>query len=325
MLLLLSLVGCLAEVEPASLPGDHLPPPLSPVLNVSPLISGADVTMIVTNAPPGSTVWFLLSTRGEGPGPCHPVYGDCIDLLDPVIRLIHRTADAGGNASVTRRVPPTFDNRLVWFQALVTQAPSSSGTSAVVERLIGDDDLDYVYDANDNCQGLYNPAPQTDADGDSYGAACDCDDNNPGMNPATPDPTIDGIDQNCDGYDGPPFEWTGTYEGTVDFNFNVFGTPTLCSGPVEIDVDALADPQIDGTVQCTVQTAVGPLFVPFTLTGEIDLGSLADGYLDDGGGSVLIWDGAFGGAPPSRTLSGTSTGALLLFGNYTMSFTATEL
>ncbi|MBX2798264.1 MAG: putative metal-binding motif-containing protein [Myxococcales bacterium] len=46
-----------------------------------------------------------------------------------------------------------------------------------------------------------------DADNDGYGLDCDlgddCDDADAKINPVTPDTSVDGIDQNCDGFDGP--------------------------------------------------------------------------------------------------------------------------
>jgi hypothetical protein len=52
--------------------------------------------------------------------------------------------------------------------------------------------------------------PATDMDGDGYAADplglayfSDCDDNNPSINKGAPDDSVDGVDQNCDGVDGP--------------------------------------------------------------------------------------------------------------------------
>ena len=52
--------------------------------------------------------------------------------------------------------------------------------------------------------------PATDMDGDGYAADplglayfSDCDDNNPSINKGAPDTSVDGVDQNCDGVDGP--------------------------------------------------------------------------------------------------------------------------
>ena len=49
-----------------------------------------------------------------------------------------------------------------------------------------------------------------DIDGDGFTLAeGDCDDENPGVNPMGLDEDIDGIDQNCDGIDGPDVDGDG--------------------------------------------------------------------------------------------------------------------
>ena len=77
-----------------------------------------------------------------------------------------------------------------------------------------DDDPASYTGADEMCDGIDNDsdgdpgAEEVDSDVDSF-MICDgdCDDWNPNIFPddiLCPDPTTDGIDQNCDGIDGPP-------------------------------------------------------------------------------------------------------------------------
>ena len=54
-------------------------------------------------------------------------------------------------------------------------------------------------------QTLYGgpPVDQMDLDGDGHFAVDDCDDQDAAVHPGADDPTTDGVDQNCDGVDGP--------------------------------------------------------------------------------------------------------------------------
>ena len=60
-----------------------------------------------------------------------------------------------------------------------------------------DGDGDGVDDESDNCPDVYNP-DQADSDGDGYGDACDCEEDNPEINPEGTE-ICDGEDNNCDG------------------------------------------------------------------------------------------------------------------------------
>jgi len=63
----------------------------------------------------------------------------------------------------------------------------------------GDSDGDGISDKEDNCPYEYNPE-QTDDDGDSYGAACDCNDTDPNINPGVGEVCDNGVDDDCDGF-----------------------------------------------------------------------------------------------------------------------------
>lgn len=52
------------------------------------------------------------------------------------------------------------------------------------------------------CYGAPPGGPDIDSDGDGFDELSDCNDNDSSVHPEAPDPTGDGIDQNCDGIDG---------------------------------------------------------------------------------------------------------------------------
>ncbi len=66
----------------------------------------------------------------------------------------------------------------------------------VIDNGCADTDGDGIADAIDNCPADYNPT-QVDLDLDGYGQACDCDDNEPDVNPGELE-ICDGLDNDCD-------------------------------------------------------------------------------------------------------------------------------
>jgi len=61
-----------------------------------------------------------------------------------------------------------------------------------------DSDSDGIVDISDNCIEAYNPG-QEDADGDGFGAACDCNDSNAAVNPGAYENCSNGVDDDCNG------------------------------------------------------------------------------------------------------------------------------
>lgn len=312
----------LAACAPAStLPQTSQQAPPGATLDVAPLLSGVDTTMVVEGAPANAEVTYLLSTRGRGNEPCHP-NGVCGSLAPRVIFVGRKTADAAGNASITRRVPPTWDDHVITFQAYVAGSGVTEMTN-VVERLIGDDDLDMVHDTRDNCLALANPA-QIDQDGDTFGAACDCDDTNTNINPSIDDPTTDGLDQNCDGVDGPLVDYQGTYEGDFVYVTEAFGLVAPCYGDFSFTYDVSASTQLLGDAMCVSNGLLGQTTVLFELTGTVDAAGNIDALFDDYAGSVQEWTGTFSGSAPNRTIIGQGAG-MLTFGTFTVDLDGTEL
>lgn len=82
--------------------------------------------------------------------------------------------------------------------------PDLDGLTNAEEIALGTDcnnpdtDGDTFLDGSDNCP-LVGNLTQVDADGDGFGAACDCDDGSPATNPGAAETCTNGLDDDCDG------------------------------------------------------------------------------------------------------------------------------
>lgn len=121
----------LAPEVPAAL----MPPP--PVMHTTGLVPGAAATFWV-DAAPGIDVTFVVSTGGEGSGPCHPVAGVCLDMVAPYLVLGTRTTDAFGRARIGVSVPGTVaPGTEVWMQAFLSDGVGTLPTAVTSTQVLG--------------------------------------------------------------------------------------------------------------------------------------------------------------------------------------------
>lgn len=111
----------------------------APVLAQPTLTRGLDTTFVVTGAAANSTVYFVTSSTGIGPGQCFPALQNlCLDLQDPPILLGTSHADATGRAELVATVPPSMlPGVTLYFQAVQAGNPAAkSGTrTATVQEI----------------------------------------------------------------------------------------------------------------------------------------------------------------------------------------------
>ncbi|MCA9492839.1 MAG: hypothetical protein KC621_23065 [Myxococcales bacterium] len=103
----------------------------APTLAQPTLTRGLDTTLVVTNATPGTTIYFAMSTTGTGQGPCYPaLQGLCIDLTGTPVLLGTAVADGTGRAEVVAGVPHYAPlGTTVYFQAVQGGNPASKSTT----------------------------------------------------------------------------------------------------------------------------------------------------------------------------------------------------
>ncbi len=157
------LTGCAAvEDAAAPLPGTSGPPAFE--LAVSGLSGGQVFQMAAAALPPGASVNFLVSTRGQGAGPCPPQLGGaCLDILAPVY-LGAAVANADGLAVLTRTAPASIGGgRTLSFQAASVDAAGVAYLSDPSDRQTG----------GLICTRIYQPV--CGFDGVTYGNPCEAD------------------------------------------------------------------------------------------------------------------------------------------------------
>jgi len=112
-------------------PGQPLPPPGVLDLQLrSDASPGNPLLVEVRNLLPGDSVTVILSTQGEGVGPCPGVLGGlCMDIVAPRI-VASGTADGSGVAQVPVSIPafaaPGLD---IWLQAAVARGANSDSSN----------------------------------------------------------------------------------------------------------------------------------------------------------------------------------------------------
>lgn len=88
------------------------------VVEPGPVIPGDAVTMHIQGAPQGQQVFLFVSTRGPGPGPCHPSGAVCLDVRSPVM-IGSVTTDSTGEGDILVNVPATArSGATIWLQAV---------------------------------------------------------------------------------------------------------------------------------------------------------------------------------------------------------------
>jgi hypothetical protein len=136
----LALLLAACSTEPTTTPASSTPMddllqqavPGDLTLEVPPMVEGGQVTMTVTGAQRGETVFFGLSTTGVSQSSlCPSILADCLNIELPLTLLGTDVADASGEASIVVDVPA---NAL--YSSLFIQAASASNTSQVAHRFI---------------------------------------------------------------------------------------------------------------------------------------------------------------------------------------------
>jgi hypothetical protein len=143
----------------------------------------------VVSGGPDQLAWYR-NLGGGGFGPEQVVASDPGSWLE----VLPVDVDADGDADLVATQNDSagaLEHSIDWYENL---GGGVFGAPVVVAGEL-DTDLDGLHDGCDNCPGDANP-DQEDADLDGSGAACDCDDTAPDVNPLAVE-VCNGVDDNC--------------------------------------------------------------------------------------------------------------------------------
>jgi hypothetical protein len=179
----LLLAACTAATSPEPMP----PPPWEFKLDATNIVAGQPAWLEITRATPRSTVTVFASRGGLRPGPCPPALGGlCVDIGGAPTVVGTVTANNTGVAYLRVNAPLALVGQYAVFQAF-----AQGELSNPIGRLVAAPGTALT--------------PGVDADGDGYtygGRDQDCADFDAAFHPGAPEIFGDGIDHDCDNYDG---------------------------------------------------------------------------------------------------------------------------
>ncbi len=157
-----------------------------PITKLSPvLVPGGNVQSFAMT-PDGSSVIYLADQEVDDRDELYAVPlagGSPLELNGPLV--------TGGDVS-DGSYRSSADGSAVYFLA---DRFTAGADELFLRSLVPDADSDGVLDLCDLCRGVADPA-QTDADGDGFGAACECDDAHAATHPFAVE-VNDGLDNQC--------------------------------------------------------------------------------------------------------------------------------
>jgi cysteine-rich repeat protein len=208
--LLLLLAGCtpeetlieLSESDPVlegALPTGQAPPPFEITLSAANFVEGGFGRLTATGLPPGEDVRIVWSSLlGDGPCP-RPLDDRCLSIAGPVRVSPTSLVSLDGNAVFGMRVPVGSGGTTLAVQlGFVNADPMIS--NPIIRRI-----------------GTHGTVVQGDVDGDGDGFTPnegDCADFDTAYHPDAVDSVGDGLDWNCDNFDGNDADGDGCEDST---------------------------------------------------------------------------------------------------------------
>lgn len=94
---------------------------------------GQSITLRVTGADPGETVYYAYSLAASGSPPCYAALGGlCLDINDPVSQITSLVADGTGSTAHVHTLPPSGPAGLnAWLQVAIPAGAASSKSNVV--------------------------------------------------------------------------------------------------------------------------------------------------------------------------------------------------